>query len=459
MQRTFKAATIVWVSSAGLLALPLTGCTGTTRAARAPQPTPQPDSHLAADEPASIPAGGTVLAIAAPGQWMESSDYNAGAPAPAGSGVGLFGEVTPGAAAPADDPAENLRQFSFATEGADFDPALAPDGSMLYFASTAHRASPDIYVKSVDGRSVTQLTNDPASDIMPAVSPDGSRIAFASNRGGSWDLWIMNATGGQAVQVTSDSTHELRPSWSSDGKMLAFCRLGEVSNRWEIWVTDAAQAGVQKFLTFGLFPSWHPTENRIVFQRGRDRGERLFSIWTLDYNRGEATRLTELVSSPTAALINPQWSPDGQLVAFTSVPNPGATPSDQLPASADVWIVNAAGGGQANLTGGRFANLSPTWGPNNSLYFVSDRGGRQHVWGTSPHQAVVAFKGGGPAPTQHARTNQAPAAPDHHSAPTNPHAASAQGHHSGADPAHQPAEPNQDTPPELANVPIDDQHR
>lgn len=362
--------------------------------------------------------------------------------------MSLFGVIPGGAATDRPDTAENLRQISFAAEGADTDPSIDHQTGRIYFASTAHRTNPDLYFKSPDGRAVTQLTNHPASDIMPAVSPDGKRLAFASDRSGSWDLYVMSTAGGQAVQITSDSTHELHPTWSPDGRSIAYCKLGEVSGRWEIWITDAEQSGVQRFLTVGLFPDWHPASNRIVFQRSRDRGDRLFSIWTLDYHRGEATNLTEIASSPEAALINPKWSPDGEYVAFSSVPNPSSEEiiaSNQKPRNADIWIMNVRGGGLANLTGGRFANLMPAWGPGNSVFFVSNRGGTDNIWSANSETAMIAA---GFVPAEPVR---AEGDLSHPMADPHPSRAAAR---PGATPA--PAQTEPDAPPEMANVPIDD---
>lgn len=375
--------------------------------------------------------------------------------------LGLFGTM-PGLEESAGlDPMENLRQASFATEGSDTDPVLSPDGDKFYFASTAHRPNPDIYVKAVEGRAVTQLTNDPAADVMPAVNPDGSRIAFASDRAGTWDIYVMNASGGQAVQITSDNTHELHPTWSPDGRWIAFCKLGEVSGRWEIWVCDAEQAGAQRFLTLGLFPDWHPTAGRIVYQRSRDRGDRLFSIWTLDYVKGEATNLTEIATNADTAFINPKWSPDGEYVAFAGVPATGDGIFGESPAAADVLIMKVRGGGLSNLTGGRFANLMPTWGPANSVYFTSDRAGVQNIWSVNADAAILAAAH---QTTDSMMTRSTVPAPRHPSPPImNPvtapmptvAAAQMKPTDQGATPA--PAQTDHDLPPEIANVPIDDQ--
>lgn len=283
---------------------------------------------------------------------------------------------------------ENTRQVSFASEGADFDPVVSADGQKIYFSSTRHRPTSDIYVQNINGTAVTQLTSDPGQDVMPAVSPDGSRIAFASDRGGNWDIYIINADGGQAVQVTSDLGHEMHPTWSPDGTKLAYCRLGTTSDRWEVWLRDLNKPNAITFLTYGLFPDWHPTANEILFQRPRERGSRLFSIWKVQYVEGEATQPTEIVSSAIAAIINPTWSADGNHVAFSVVANPpdGAV----RPTSGDVWIARADGTARTNLTKGRDLNLMPAWAPDGSVYFISNRSGFDSVWSIRPEHAIQA---------------------------------------------------------------------
>lgn len=332
----------------------------------------------------------------------------------------MFGDV-PNSAAPKQDSSrpydatENLRQISFGTEGEDFDPALSRDGKKMYFASTRHRPTADIYVKNVDGTAVTQLTTDPSHDVMPAISPDGQRIAFASNRNGSWDIYVMNIEGGQAVQVTSDTADELHPTWSPDGRTIAYSRLGETSDRWEIWLADLSKASSFKFLTFGLFPQWHPTDSKILFQRSRDRGDRFFAVWTIDYISGEAVNQTELLSSPIAAVINPTWSPDGEYIAVSTIFNPDRTAEGERPEFADIWIMKSDGSTRTNLTNGWFTNLMPVWGSDNKIVFVSNRNGFQNIWEIGPDQAMVAagvFNSTPPVETAHVTTTEEqPASP------------------------------------------------
>lgn len=325
-----------------------------------------------------------------------------------GAPFGFYGEILGAGAQSASSNEswtglENLSQSSFALEGSDFDPCVTPDGQKIIFASTQHTATANLYVKSVDSRTVTQLTNEPTDNVMPKVSPDGSRIAFAGNRAGNWDLYVMPATGGRALQVTSEPSAELHPTWSPDGKSLAFCRLGTVSGRWEIWVTDVQNTGISQFLTYGLFPEWCPVSgtgqngaDRIVFQRSRERGDRSFSVWTIDYKNSQASGATEVVASSVAACINPSWSPDGEWITFSTVPSAAewAASGNGRPSSANLWLVNGRGGGLVALTSGESVNLMPTWGQGNRLFFISDRGGVENIWHMNASDAIIAATGG-----------------------------------------------------------------
>jgi len=296
----------------------------------------------------------------------------------------------------------NFSQVSFSMEGADFDPCMSPDGSRIAYASTQHSHTADIYVKDVGSRTVTQLTRSPAHDVMPSVSPDGTRIAFASNRTGNWDIFVMPVDGGKAVQITTQSSHELHPSWSPDGGQLTFCRLGDVSGRWEIWVIDTYNAGLAHFLGYGLFPEWCPVPGtgdggatQILFQRSKSRGDRAFGVWTMDYLNGEAMKPTEIISSPIAACITPTWSPDGQWITFSAVPNPNqwAQMTEARPDSANLWMINRDGTGLVNLTANGAVNLMPTWARGNRIYFISDRNGVDNIWSLATDGAIMAATG------------------------------------------------------------------
>lgn len=290
----------------------------------------------------------------------------------------------------------NISRVTFADEGADFDPCLSNDGSMMVYASTQHSTNSDIYVKRVDSRVTTRLTNDNGQDVMPRLSPDGSMVAFASDRSGNWDVYVMPVTGGKAIQVTQGLEEEISPSWSPDGTQLVYSRMGQSSGRWEMWVASIDNPDVANFVGYGLFPQWCPVaatgesgSDKILFQLGRERGRRSFGVWTLDISNGKAQNAAQIASNAEQALINPCWSPDGKWIIFAQVPldqvgidAPGAIDSSDHvgPSHASLWMVSSDGEGQVRLTTGRGSALSPAWAKNDRLFFVSNRDGVDNVW-------------------------------------------------------------------------------
>ena len=305
--------------------------------------------------------------------------------------VGIYGETVnhQPRSSGFGDGATNLSQTTFGRQGEDFDPDLDSDGKRIVFASTQHRLSSDIYMKSTTGTAITQLTSDPADDMMPDFSPDGEWIAFTSNRSGNWDVYIMPSTGGQAKLITTDPEHEIHPSWSPDGRRLVYCKFGQQSQRWEMWTVEVTNAGVRKFLDYGFLPQWSPdpANNKILFQRARERGSRYHSVWTIDYTSGESLNPTEIVSADNAAVINPAWAPDGNHIVFATVMNPNANHSEK-PDQSDLWVVRLDGSGRTRLTSGTEANFQPTWAPNGRIYFVSNRAGTDNLWSVTAQWAT-----------------------------------------------------------------------
>lgn len=304
--------------------------------------------------------------------------------------VGVFGEVAgmnPERMS-AYQASENLVQITFTNEGSDFDPDIDRTGQWVAFASTRHRKNADIYIQKIGGTSVRQLTQSTGNDVMPCFSPDGRTVAFSSDRGGSWDLWLTTLDGGHARQLTNGPSQDIHPSFSPDGRRIVYSSWGARSGQWELWVVDVENPANKQHIGYGLFPKWSPTDNRILFQKPRQRGQRWFSVWMIELEDGEARRPTELVASSNAAAITPTWSPDGRHVVFTTVSNPDN--HQGAPNHADIWLMDVDGKRRVNLTQNRYANLQPIWSVDGTIYFVSNRGagGVETIWALRPRDAM-----------------------------------------------------------------------
>ncbi len=321
-----------------------------------------------------------------------NSMNNTSPPEAAIGSLNLYGQVERPreGLASAMDGLDNLWRVTVTSEGADFDPTVDPTGQRVVYASTRHRETADIYLKQVEGSAITQLTDDPANDVMPSISPDGKRVAFASDRAGNWDIYLMDIDGGRAIKLTQDPTHDIHPTFSPDGKKLAYCSYGTPSGQWEMIIIDIEKSATKKYIGHGLFPTWSPIGNRILYQRARERGTRWFGVWTIQLKEdGDAGQPTELAASANAAVITPDWSPDGKHIVFCTVIDPDADDASG-PGQADIWIMNADGSGRTRLTEGRFANLQPAWSQTGSIFFVSDRGvdSVENVWALRPDRAL-----------------------------------------------------------------------
>jgi len=291
--------------------------------------------------------------------------------------------------------ATDIEQHTAPGEGADFDPDVDPTGKMLVFASTRHSHYSHLYVKSIGGAVITQITDEHANDVQPTFCPLGERIAFASDRGGDWNIWIVDTKGGNPTQITNTPAPELHPSWSPDGKRLVCCRLNEDENGGELWVLDLENPGVKRLIGEGLFPEWSPTGDRIVYQRARERGSRWFSIWTIELRDDEVLYPTEVASSPSAAYISPAWSADGTQIAFTAV----SPVRDQVDGQeilrisgagrSDVVVVDASGRGLQRLTDGRGENYAPSWAIDGRIFFTAKLRSSETIWSIRPFRPPV----------------------------------------------------------------------
>lgn len=276
----------------------------------------------------------------------------------------------------------SLQQQTFGEVGRDFDPDIDSSGKMVVFASTRHRAMPNLYLQAVKGRAVTQLTDDAASQIQPRFSPDGKKIAFASDRNGQWDIFILDLDRRTTTQVTHCEDHELAPAWSPDGRWLAYSRLSGSCGVWELWLASM-ENGAEQCIGQGLMPRFSPDGQRIAYQRPRDRDGRLFSIWTVQLSNGEPGWPTEVAAEPDAALICPVWSADGAKIAYCRVPAVGMgnhlSGATARPGLADLFMVDAEGSERVRLTDGG-ASFGPSWSSEGRLYFSADRDGRERIW-------------------------------------------------------------------------------
>lgn len=386
-----------FVSTIGglLVAAGVLGCHGSTIlpidfAKRTPPPQPAAEPVAPATDYAANPEQLNSVARRSPN--------HGGVP----DGMTLFGDRPDQESVPFETRlVTNVTRHTDTTEGLDFDPDIFDPESLLVYASTRNAERPDIFLKQIDGATLTQLTSDPADDIQPRFSPDGKQVVFCSNRGGSWDIWLVNRDGTSLTQLTSDYTDEVAPCWSPDGSQIAYTVWGHRSRQWEIWTLSLSQPGVRRFLAYGMFPDWSPDGGRIAFQRARQRGSHLFSVWTIELVDGNARQPTEIAYRDNAACIAPRWSPDGDMLVYCVASGDKRTAGTDpgTPGAADIWVVDATSGTRMKLTDGAHPAFNPVWADGGRVFFVSAQAGTENVWSLTTQLGTYAKAAAKPQPT------------------------------------------------------------
>ena len=123
------------------------------------------------------------------------------------------------------------------------------------------------------------------------------------------------------------------------------------------------------------YPSWSPDGKRIVFFSNRDghvhviHGWPTYEIYVMDADGGNQQNLTNDPKDDRS----PSWSPDGKRIAFHSnrdKDNPGNT---------DIYVMDADGGNLQKLTENPNEDEYPSWSPDGKrVAFMSVREGRNH---------------------------------------------------------------------------------
>jgi Tol biopolymer transport system component len=256
-------------------------------------------------------------------------------------------------------------------------PSWSPDGSKIVFAryriglfevaasgSGAHEiklpnAPRQIYYPAYSSDSRWVFFEDSANGINAVPSAGGAVQQIATGRHPVWDetsqaviysdsregnnhsLWSVpfsvkdGKPSGKPRALTIGRGRDWQPAVSRDGKLVAYTAI-QTSFNLEAAPFDAEAGhvlGLARVLTTGnqvsYFMRFSPDGRSVAFESSRGAGRH---IWRVDVG-AEPVQLT---SDPKFEETFPQWSPDGNTIAFTRQPA-------QSPNSKSLWLMDADG--------------------------------------------------------------------------------------------------------------------
>ncbi len=186
-------------------------------------------------------------------------------------------------------------------------------------------------------------------------------IAFYSDRNGFKEVYLMDADGSNKRPITGHQSISLSPAWNPNGREIAY--VSYFSGAPGIYLVDVATGQKTPAVTEGnlnVSPSFSPDGKRIVFARSIGSGNTEIFICNRD-----GSNLRQLTHS-SGIDTNPEWSPSGQRIAFTS--SRTGTPQ--------IYLMDSEGANLRRVTFEGDYNDGASWSPDGTrLVYASRRRG------------------------------------------------------------------------------------
>ncbi len=236
------------------------------------------------------------------------------------------------------------------------------------------------------------ITDSPFGAVfVPFSASDNGMVAFRRNSSLSDRRLIWLDREGKETGLAVEQGPYGSPALSPDGKRLALTRNRGAADATSIWLIDLAQGGAGTRFSFGSRadnnPQWSPDGNRIVFSSDRE------GRFDLYQKPADSSREEEPLLKSGEDKFATSWSRDGRFLLYASL-----HPKTKF----DLWVLDLARGGRqlpllVSDANERQARLAPDahW-----VAYTSDESGQDEIYVRSfaVNQAGTAVEVGGKVP-------------------------------------------------------------
>jgi len=216
-----------------------------------------------------------------------------------------------------------------------------------------------------------------AADARPLMRyPDiqGDLVVFSYGA----DLWKVSAQGGVAIRLTVNDGTETNPSISPDGKLIAFN--AEYDGNTDIYIMDTDGGNIRR-VTYhpgnDILVGWHPTENKLIFNSGRDH-YRYSRLWTIN---PDGTDIEPIIMHEAA---QGSFNADATQMVYNKVTRERRTWKRYKGGLAqEVYLYDFKSDTEKNLTNFKGTDRNPMW-MGDVVVFASDRDRVLNLYSLNP---------------------------------------------------------------------------
>ncbi|MBI3671094.1 MAG: Tol-Pal system beta propeller repeat protein TolB [Acidobacteria bacterium] len=229
-------------------------------------------------------------------------------------------------------------------------PRWSPDTSRIAFTCYAPAGgftSAQICIYSLETGKLVTFPRWRGTNSSPSLSPDGSQIMFMSSMHGDPELFVCDPNGGHLKRITYSAGVDTSPAWNpKTGQQVAF-----VSDRGgipQLYIMNADGSNAEKLdladMGYVIDPAWSPNGQLLAFSWRRPDGN--YDMYVMDV----ATRQLVQLTRDAGRNERPSWAPDGRHIVFESTRS----------GTRQIWTM-LADGTQARQLTSQGQNESPNW--------------------------------------------------------------------------------------------------
>jgi Tol biopolymer transport system component len=184
---------------------------------------------------------------------------------------------------------------------------------------------------------------------------------------GNREIYLIDSNGGIPQQITDHPGYDDHPEWLPGGEALLFTsvRDGEAG----IWKIELDGSFPERFLSKAWEPAISPDGSKVAFCTNIENSG-YSRIALIELSLPEQRVILTGDSIEPWDQTGPQWSPDGEWIAFSGRHN--------------LWKVPSFGGISEKITNDDEYDFHPSWAPDGRhIYFSSNREGALGIWRTT----------------------------------------------------------------------------